>query len=400
MKISSMLKRINHHIFLSAAAILTAAVLALTAITMSLCYVISIDGTEVCSVRSRSALEELIASAEETASDILGYTYSFDGVITVSRSLRINTTLAADYENILLNYVDGISHLYLISVNGRTAGAQDSAADCLRLIDDAKAVCAGEDVLSCTVDSDVQIEYAYVRSDILQDAGEITALLDPTNSVSDVHLDVTTVELDSYVADVPYNTECVGSSALYVGESEIQTAGRDGEMRVTEYVTCKNGVPMGRETAGIEMISTPVTELVAIGTASGVRTDSTGVLIWPCSGILTSYFGPRSGGVGSTNHKGIDICGAYAQDILAADGGEVIFAGWMSGYGNFIQIRHDDGTVTCYGHMCELAACVGERVAQGQVIGYMGDTGTASAVHLHFEVRVDGTQVDPLTFLP
>ena len=81
-------------------------------------------------------------------------------------------------------------------------------------------------------------------------------------------------------------------------------------------------------------------------------------------------------------------------------GGEVIYAGWMNGYGNFIQIRHDDGAVTCYAHLSDLAVSVGERVWQGQVIGYMGDTGTASAIHLHFEVYVDGTRVDPLTWLP
>ena len=330
MKIHLSSSPVNRQLFVSAAAVLSALMLTLTAITMSLCYVISINGTEVCSVRSRNALDALITSAEETASDILGHSYSFDSSLTVSRSLRMNTTWAAEDNNLLLNYVDGISYLYLIRVDGQTVGAQDSAADCLQLIDAAKNVCMEADTVSCTVDNDIEIAHAYVRSDILQDADAIAALLDPTNDTSDVHLDVTTVALESYETVVPYNTECVNSNALYVGESEITTAGQDGLKRVTEYVTYQNGTQTNREIAYFDLLRAPVTQTVTIGTLPDTRTDSTGSLIWPCTGTLTSYFGPRNVSVGSSNHKGIDVCGSYAQDILAADGGEVIYAGWMS----------------------------------------------------------------------
>ena len=116
----------------------------------------------------------------------------------------------------------------------------------------------------------------------------------------------------------------------YVGESEITTAGQDGLKRVTEYVTYQNGTQTNREIAYFDLLRAPVTQTVTIGTLPDTRTDSTGSLIWPCTGTLTSYFGPRNVSVGSSNHKGIDVCGSYAQDILAADGGEVIYAGWMS----------------------------------------------------------------------
>lgn len=400
MKIAHLFKRMNRPIFLSAAAVLTALALALAAVTTSLCYVVSVDGQEVCTVRSRATLEALISSAEETAGEILGHGFSFDGTLEITRSLRMNTTLAAGEENPLLAYVDGISNLYLINVNGQTAGAQADAAACLRIIDTVRAAYTNENTVSCTIDSDVRIDRAYVRDDTLQDPDAIAALLEPENEASPVRLDITTVERSVYTAAVPFNTECVGSSTLYVGESETITEGRDGAQRVTDSVTYKNGAETGRETVETQMLSVPITRLVALGEMAGHRTDSTGAPIWPCTGNLTSYFGPRSGGIGSTNHKGIDICGQWAQDILAVDGGEVIYAGWMSGYGNFIQIRHDDGTVTAYAHMSDLAVSVGERVWQGQVIGYMGDTGTASAIHLHFEVYVDGTRVDPLTWLP
>ena len=78
----------------------------------------------------------------------------------------------------------------------------------------------------------------------------------------------------------------------------------------------------------------------------------------------------------------------------------MIFAGWMSGYGNFIKIQHDNGEISCYGHCCELLVSEGDRVYQGQVIAHMGSTGTATAVHVHFEIRVENVQVDPLPYLP
>ena len=128
-------------------------------------------------------------------------------------------------------------------------------------------------------------------------------------------------------------------------------------------------------------------------------TASKGFYIWPTEGILTSDFGPRNVTIGSRFHKGIDIVGAYCQEIHAADGGTVTYSGVMSGFGNVIFITHDNGDVTVYAHNTELLVGVGEKVMQGQAISLMGNTGTSSAVHCHFELRVGGTQVDPLPYL-
>ena len=129
-------------------------------------------------------------------------------------------------------------------------------------------------------------------------------------------------------------------------------------------------------------------------------TASTGEYIWPTTGHLTSFFGRRSTSVGSTVHKGIDICGSYGQSIYAADGGEVIVSAWSNSYGYVIQIEHDNGEVTLYCHCRSLLVSVGERVRQGQEIARMGNTGLATGTHLHFEVIVDGVNVDPLPHLP
>jgi len=127
---------------------------------------------------------------------------------------------------------------------------------------------------------------------------------------------------------------------------------------------------------------------------------SSGIYIWPTSGNLTSRFGPRNVSVGSRNHKGIDICGPMSHPIYAAAGGEVIYSGWESGFGNVIRVRHENDYVTLYAHCSELLVSVGDTVQQGQEIAHMGRTGIATGIHLHFEVIINGINVDPLLYLP
>jgi murein DD-endopeptidase MepM/ murein hydrolase activator NlpD len=128
-------------------------------------------------------------------------------------------------------------------------------------------------------------------------------------------------------------------------------------------------------------------------------------LSWPLAGrsrsSVSSGFGPRDGsGGGSTFHKGIDLTGAREERILAAAAGEVVYAGRMSGYGNVVMIDHGARLITVYAHLSRAIVDLEDRVPKGQVIGYMGSTGTSTGTHLHFEVRYKGVPVDPLDYLP
>ncbi|HEX2850024.1 MAG TPA: peptidoglycan DD-metalloendopeptidase family protein [Acidimicrobiales bacterium] len=127
----------------------------------------------------------------------------------------------------------------------------------------------------------------------------------------------------------------------------------------------------------------------------GGRVSGAG-LIWPASGPVTSGFGYRWGRL----HAGIDIGAGYGAPIRAAKAGEVIYSGQMSGYGNVIIIDHGGGFTTLYGHQSRLAASEGQRVGQGQVIGYVGSTGHSTGPHLHFETRVNGSPQNPRNYLP
>jgi murein DD-endopeptidase MepM/ murein hydrolase activator NlpD len=124
-------------------------------------------------------------------------------------------------------------------------------------------------------------------------------------------------------------------------------------------------------------------------------TAPTSGFIWPVSGPITSPFGMRWGSL----HPGIDIGVPTGTPIHAAAAGTVIYCGWMSGYGNLVMIDHGGNLATLYGHQSRIAATCGEQVSQGQVIGYSGCTGFCTGPHVHFEVRVNGSPVDPLGYL-
>ncbi len=126
----------------------------------------------------------------------------------------------------------------------------------------------------------------------------------------------------------------------------------------------------------------------------GVSPSAAG-LIWPVSGPITSPFGMRWGRM----HEGLDIGVGYGTPIHAAAAGVVVWAGWEGGYGNLVVVDHGGGLSTAYGHQERIAVSYGQQVAQGEVLGYVGCTGHCFGPHLHFEVRINGSAVDPLGYL-
>jgi murein DD-endopeptidase MepM/ murein hydrolase activator NlpD len=130
------------------------------------------------------------------------------------------------------------------------------------------------------------------------------------------------------------------------------------------------------------------------GGSSGEGSSSSG-LIWPVNGVLTSGFGPRWGRM----HEGIDIGAPSGTPIRAAAAGRIIYASYNSGgYGNLTIIDHGNGLSTAYAHQSAIYVS-GGSVSQGTVIGAVGSTGSSTGPHLHFEVRVNGSPVDPLGYL-
>ncbi len=141
------------------------------------------------------------------------------------------------------------------------------------------------------------------------------------------------------------------------------------------------------------------------GNSGGGSTVGTGNLVWPsyCT-YITSRQGPRTHPVTGEykNHGGTDIGASYGSAIYAADSGTVVYSsdGWNGGWGNYVMIDHGNGMQTLYAHMSSRAVSVGQTVSRGQTIGYVGSTGMSTGPHLHFEMYINGSRIDPQTRYP
>ncbi len=142
-------------------------------------------------------------------------------------------------------------------------------------------------------------------------------------------------------------------------------------------------------------------EIQKLSTGVSQSVVGTGQFIWPVNGRYSSPFGYRIHPIFKVKkmHTGIDIGASSGTPIKAADSGVVIQAGWRGGYGQAVVISHGGGITTLYAHQSVLLVRVGETVQQGDVIGKVGSTGYSTGPHLHFEVRVNGTPVDPMSYL-
>ncbi len=138
---------------------------------------------------------------------------------------------------------------------------------------------------------------------------------------------------------------------------------------------------------------------------SSGSTVGTGNLVWPsyCT-YITSRQGPRTHPITGEykNHGGTDIGASYGSSIYAADSGTVVRSsdGWNGGWGNYVMIDHGNGMQTLYAHMSSRAVSVGQTVSRGQTIGYVGSTGMSTGPHLHFEMYINGSRIDPQTRYP
>lgn len=208
-------------------------------------------------------------------------------------------------------------------------------------------------------------------------------------------LSVRSVQTVSLTEAVPYTVEKIKDDSIYQGRTVVSRKGQDGSARVLAKVTKINGVQVEKDVLESETITQPVSQIEKIGTKERPPTTGSGTFINPSFGTLSSRYGSRWG----RKHNGIDIAGSYNSPIKAADGGIVTYSGWMSGYGNYVVINHENGYQTAYGHCASLSVKVGDRVAKGDVIAKMGSTGRSTGTHLHFEVRKDGQYVNPLQYV-
>lgn len=166
--------------------------------------------------------------------------------------------------------------------------------------------------------------------------------------------------------------------------------GITGKREINALVTTENGIEVARENLHTLVLEEAVPAVVEQGT------QIPPTYIRPMSGgRFTSGYGKRWGRI----HKGVDWAVSVGTPVYASSAGTVSVAGAVRGYGYAVYINHPDGRQTRYGHLSKVLVSPGETVEQGQRIALSGNTGRSTGPHLHFEILIDGSQVNPLNYM-
>lgn len=209
-------------------------------------------------------------------------------------------------------------------------------------------------------------------------------------TVPEPELSVETVEESTYQEEYYAEVQYIDNDEWYTTKTEVRQEEQAGYHEVTALITKKNGAEENRDVISETVLQEPVPKIVERGT----QTPPT--YIKPISGgRFTSGFKRRWGRM----HKGVDWACPIGTAVMASCGGTVVQAGWFSGYGNCITIRHPDGKQTRYGHLSKILVSSGQKVTQGQKIALSGNTGRSTGPHVHFEIIINGSQVNPLPYL-
>lgn len=222
-------------------------------------------------------------------------------------------------------------------------------------------------------------------------AGDELIITVPEPLLSVVHMERIYTEA-SYDADTVY----VDNDGWYTTDSVVRQQPSAGFRKAAAMITYRNDAEVSQEIVKEEVVAEAVPKIVERGT----KIPPT--YIKPISGgrLSSGYGGRRAPTKGaSTNHKGVDWATPVGTSVVASCGGTVTKAGWGSGYGYVVYIRHEDGRETRYGHLSKVLVSAGQKVRQGQKIALSGNTGRSTGPHLHFEIRINGSAVNPLSYL-
>lgn len=209
-----------------------------------------------------------------------------------------------------------------------------------------------------------------------------------TNNTPDV-----CVSFETQIEEIPFETVYISDPTLVYKTENVVCEGVNGEKSYTYEVISSNGKVVSRTLVGEKIIQGAQNKIVHVGDDP---TTPYGKMIVPTQGKLTSRYGYRPNVGASNYHYGIDIAWKKGTPVVAADGGEVVEVRKISSFGLYLTIDHGGGLETLYAHLDSALVKVGDRVARGQLIGYMGDSGNATAPCLHFEVILKGNRINPL----
>ena len=415
------------------------------------CVQVSVNGVDMGLIENRAMVESAVEKVEARASRILGYDYTLDAAITYDfrMALREEQTTAAHVETYLFDQIGEVMQTSVLTVNGKTLGATDDADGLQALLDSIMAPYVNENTISAVFLESLSVSRQYTpTSDIMElsDMGSILTsnsmeqvdytvqsgetfsgiaaslgmsmkelqALNPGVDVNWLHigdvltvsqavpyLSVRTIDNLTYEGEVEFPVEKVPDDSMYEGDSKILTPGVAGSAIYNADVTYVNGMEQERVINSMDVLTEPVTQVVAVGTKERPRTMATGHFQWPLRGTLTSGYGTRYIFGSYSFHGGIDIAAPYGTTISAADGGKVIHASNDgTGFGLYVVVDHENGLKSYYCHCSSVLVRVGDRVYKGQSIARVGSTGNSTGNHCHFQVKKNDVTVSPWNYLP
>lgn len=407
---------------------------------------VKVDGRVLGYVQNESEVTAACRDIEQTASEVLGEPFRLDADITYEVAVTVPDNLLEpqDLSTAIAGSADNLSTLAVVKVNGQAVGALKDAAEAQSVLNRIKqSYQNGDPNTEVTLLDNVAVETMQAPTKLLQSEDALCKTLTQTSTQPDV---VKATEEDTltsiaqthgmlvdeilalnpdivpealapgtevtitaakplvsvqvkktvdYTEAIPYDTVTRKSDDLAKDKVQVIQQGTPGEATIEAQIVLVNGVEQERTILSRTVLSDATDKIIEVGTKNtGV---GTGTLRRPVAGgSITSGFGWRWGRL----HKGVDIADSIGTPIMAADSGKVIYAGYStSGYGKYIIVNHNNGMKTLYAHNSVLKVEVGDVVEKGQTIALMGNTGNSTGPHLHFEVLVDDTNIDPMKYI-
>lgn len=423
-------------------------------------FLLEINGAEIGFVESQEIVDETVLSLEENLAASLGVeeVRIDEGIITctATRQKKLNYMDPEEIEASILEADVCEMDAWDIKINGAsivTAATEEAANQILAgVVDHYKT--QGSEIVNYTYKEDVQVVPVTVGINDITDVEKATAFIltgqeepqtytvQPGDTLWDIayangmkpaelvaanpdfeadrlkigqvlnlvatkpYMTVSITEKVTANEVIPFSTEYKNDKTLLQGKTKVITAGVNGQKEVVSQNVTENGKIVSTAVLSETVLSEPVTQVASRGTkvpvytASSASVAGSGILGRPLASIVPSKNGGLYGASrGGRRHVGVDLRASKGTPIYAADGGTVTKVSSSGSYGKLIVINHGNGLVTKYAHCNSIGVSVGQSVSKGQQIGTVGSTGNATGNILHFEVLVNGSNVNPLNYL-
>lgn len=360
-------------------------------------YAVVYNGNSLGAVSSA----EVLAEAEILASDILDNAKCSEKLI---KTELVKTIVSEDklisskqLANQIISHSDKIVTATVLKVNGKDVASEKQKQNADAAIETYLNNYKAENKLDrVELSTNVNVDTVYALRADVESLPTVTEYLNSKEK----NVPVQTVTTVTEKRSVSYKTVETKSSKYTVGTVIVTQKGVKGVEEVTYKLATTNGKVSEKKELSSKVLKEPVTKKVIVGTKRIIAADKNGdaPMVWPVKRVARSYVSSYVGD--GRGHKGMDIVAPKGTPIYAAESGTVTYSGRDgSGYGNYIKIRHANGLETLYAHCSALYVRVGDKVATGESIAAVGNTGRSTGNHLHFEVHKNGYFVNPSNYI-